>query len=225
MNDRGEHLLFMRLKDLSAQIWFRWLLGLALVLALAAVFTGLAEDVWFREGFAWDPPLILAIHQLSRPWLDAIMRAVAQTGLAGAILLTLALAAWFYWKRHWLNVATAFVSLSGASALNVVFKLVFARPRPALFPPLVAEHGFSFPSGHVTASVVAYGLLAIWLWRAHHRFWAVVAAGWVLVVALSRIYLGVHYPSDTLGSMTFASLWLFAVFVVHDWYEHRQQHR
>ena len=103
----------------------------------------------------------------------------------------------------------------------MVLKLLFARPRPALFPPLVVESGFSFPSGHVTTSVAVYGLLAVFLWRQGHRGWAIVAAAWVLVVAVSRIYLGVHYPSDTLGSITFASLWLWAVVAIRTRYVDR----
>ena len=192
----------------------RWLIGLGTLLALVAVFTELAEDVWFREGFAWDAPLILALHQFSRPWLDTVMRVVTQAGQAGAIVVALTLAGWFLWRRRTLDAATVAISLVGATALNMVLELLFARPRPALFPPLVVESGFSFPSGHVTASVAVYGLLAVFLWRQGHRAWAIVAGAWVLVVAVSRIYLGVHYPSDTLGSITFACLWLWAVVAI-----------
>lgn len=199
----------------------RWLGGLTVVLALVAIFTDLAEDVWFREGFSWDAPLILALHHIGRPWLDAVMRIVTQTGEGGAIALVIVVAVWFLWRRQALNAATIVISFAGAAALNTVLKLLLARPRPALFPPLVAESGFSFPSGHVTASVALYGLLAVFLWRQRHRAWAVISGAWVLAVAVSRIYLGVHYPSDALGSLTFATLWLLVVLAIRDWYAHR----
>ena len=215
-----------RLRALSKQppplsLALRWLGGLGLVLALVAIFTDLAEDVWFREGFAWDAPLILALHRLGRPWLDTLMRIVTQTGEGGAIALVLAVAAWFLWRRQALNAATIVICFAGAAALNTVLKLLLARPRPALFPPLVIESSFSFPSGHVTAAVAVYGLLAVFLWRQRHRAWAILCGAWVCVVAVSRIYLGVHYPSDVLGSLTFAALWLLVVFVIRDRYARR----
>jgi len=87
-----------------------------------------------------------------------------------------------------------------------------------LFAPLVVERGFSFPSGHVTASVAVYGFLAVLLWRNNRRAWAIFSAAWVFVVAASRVYLGVHYPSDVLGAMSLTSLWLMIVLAVHDWH-------
>ena len=93
----------------------RWLIGLGILLALVAVFTELAEDVWFREGFAWDAPLILALHQFSRPWLDTVMRVVTQAGQAGAIGLALVLAGWFLWRRRALDAATCLLYTSDAA--------------------------------------------------------------------------------------------------------------
>ena len=199
----------------------RWFGGLAVVLALGAIFTALAEDVWFREGFTWDAPLILALHALGRPWLDIVMRIVTQTGQGGAVALVMLIVGYFSWRRQWIDAATTAISFVGAVSINSLLKLLLARPRPALFPPLVAESGFSFPSGHVTAAVAVYGLLAVYLWQRRHRIWAVASGAWVLVVAVSRIYLGVHYPSDTLGSLTFAILWLGVVFAARSWFTHR----
>jgi undecaprenyl-diphosphatase len=204
--------------ELSRQLIFRWFFGFALISGLVAIFTSLAEDVWFREGFAWDAPIILAIHHLSSPVLDTTMRILTQTGESGAIACAGIMIAWFALKRNYLDAVSIFVSLSGGAALNPLLKILLARPRPSLFPPLVVESGFSFPSGHVVASVAVYGFLAVLLWRQNHRGWAILSGAWVLVVALSRIYLGVHYPSDALGAMIFASLWLMVIFAVRDWY-------
>jgi len=92
----------------------------------------------------------------------------------------------------------------GATALNTALKLLLSRPRPSLFTPLVSASGFSFPSGHVTASVATFGFLAVLLWREKRFGWAIASLVLVPLVALSRIYLGVHYPSDVLGSLIFA---------------------
>lgn len=89
-------------------------------------------------------------------------------------------------------------------AIVIIVKLLVARPRPDLAIQLVHETSFSFPSGHTMAAVVIYGLLAYFISRTVTgerkglvmAAWVVFAAG----VAASRIYLGVHYPSDTLAS-------------------------
>jgi len=197
---------------------FRWLIGLGLVLGLVLIFGELAEDVWFREGFTWDAPIILAIHQLSNPFLDAVMWLVTQTGQIGAVVVVIITAIWFVHHQRSVDALAIIVSLVGAAALNAVLKLIFARPRPSLFPPIVVVSGFSFPSGHVTASAAVYGFLAVLLWREGRRGWAILLGLWVGLVAVSRIYLGVHYPSDTLGAMIFTSLWLLVVFFIRDRY-------
>jgi len=121
-----------------------------------------------------------------------------------------------------LNAAAALISFAGAGAINAMLKLVLARPRPALFAPLVSASGFAFPSGHVTAAVSVYGLLAVFLWRQGRRLWAILSGACVFIVAVSRIYLGVHYPSDTMGSLAFGTLWLFVVFAIRDRYASRR---
>jgi len=202
----------------------RYLFGLAVIIFLAVIFASLAEDVWFQEGFSWDAPIILGIHSLSTPTLDTIVKLVTQTGNVGAIALVLALAGWFYWKQRKIDAISILSAFGGAVGINALFKLVFARPRPHLFPPLVLETDFSFPSGHVTAAVAVYGFIAFLLWQNRHRIWAVLSALWILVVAFSRIYLGVHYPSDTLAAMAFTSLWLIGVLYARSAYlDHMNQ--
>lgn len=185
-----------------------YLVGLTVVGFLTFIFASLAEDVWFREGFSWDTPIMLGIHRLSNPTFDIIMKLVTQTGNLGAAALALALTGWFFWKNMKIDALSILGAFGGAVGVNTLLKLVFARPRPQVFPPLVAESSFSFPSGHVTAAVAVYGFLAFLLWQNRNRAWAVLSAMWVLVIAFSRIYLGVHYPSDTLAAMAFTGLWL-----------------
>ena len=193
------------------RLFIQWLCGLAIVAVLIVVFAKLAEDVWFREGFSWDVPIILAIHQFGNPTLDAFMRFVTQTGETGAMAIAIILAGWFIWKHRQVEAFSILIAFGGALAINAVLKLLFARPRPNLFPPLIVESGFSFPSGHVTASVAVFGFLAVLLWQNKHYVWALLSGTWIFMVAISRIYLGVHYPSDTIAAIAFASLWLIVV--------------
>ena len=196
-----------------------WLIALGLLFAAVALFLELAEDVWLNEGFTWDATVMLGIHTLSRPWLDKLSWLITQTGGPLIVLPVAGTAAWFW--RHaqqkvtWLVLA----SFGGALLLNTLLKLLFARPRPNVFPPLTTETSYSFPSGHAMAAVAVYGLLALLLWRRAKRGWAVLAGAWVPLVALSRVYLGVHYPSDVLASLALGTIWLIIV-----WFTHIGQH-
>lgn len=211
----------LRSKFQLVDLIVRWLLRLFIVSTLIVIFAKLAEDVWFKEGFSWDVPIILGIHSLSNPFLDILMKLVTQTGNAGAIALVLIIAGVSFWKHRRVDAISILVAFVGAVGINALLKLIFARPRPHMFPPLVMETDFSFPSGHVTASVAVYGFLAFLLWQNRHRASAVLSAMWILLVAFSRIYLGVHYPSDTLAAMAFTSLWLIAVLYIRSLFIYR----
>lgn len=202
----------------TVRLIFRWLLSLFMFAGAALIFIELAEDIWFKEGFDWDAPLMLDIHRYSVPWLDKVMELITLTGSQGAVVLAGGSAIWlWHWRQQRFEALTLVIAVAGSVILNTLLKQWFARPRPAVFPPVTIEHSFSFPSGHTMTSVAFYGLLAILLWRAHHRGWAILSCVWVLAVALSRVYLGVHYPSDVIGSLALGVLWISTVMIIHDW--------
>src|SRR3546814_8426441 len=96
---------------------------------------------------------------------------------------------------------TLFRSATGGSGLlTVVAKQAFARDRPSLWESIAPEHNFSFPSGHAMGSMTLAAVLVLLAWPTRWR-WPVVAAMAVFVpmVGLSRVYLGVHFPSDILA--------------------------
>lgn len=204
--------------DIARFIWF---LGIGILCLCLLGFGDLAEDVWFREGFSWDTPVALALHHLSQPWLTSSMILITATGNGGAIALVSGLAIWFYWRRQTNYVILLTATFGGAMACNTLLKQVFMRMRPHLFPPLVVEADYSFPSGHTVAAMTSYGLLAVMLWRQGYYGWALCAGSWVMAVAVSRVYLGVHYPSDVLAALMFGVLWLTAAFTVFGEYRRR----
>jgi len=119
------------------------------------------------------------------------------------------------WRHGVIGAATI-----GLAALGVeLIKTAVARTRPEILEPIYVEHGFSFPSGHATLSMVAYGILAVlvrrsFLPRATRIIVFGVVAVLVFLIGLSRVWLGVHYPSDVIAGwvagatvvLTFASL-------------------
>ena len=183
-----------------------------LLLALATViFLKLADDVWFREGFWWDAPVMLAVHRFSSPPLDALVMALTTTGGRLLPLIFIGTAVVLCKKERPTELVALTVSVIGSFAVNMVLKWLFARPRPAVFPPLTVETTYSFPSGHAMMAMAFYGLLAVFLWEYRRRGAAILSAGWVAVIAFSRIYLGVHYPSDVLGALAVGLFWLIVV--------------
>jgi undecaprenyl-diphosphatase len=196
-----------------------WLLALGLLFAAVALFLELAEDVWLNEGFAWDVTMMRGIHGLSRPWLDRLFRLITETGGGLIMLPVLGAAIWFWWHKQRTVTWLVLASFAGALLLNSQLKLLFARPRPDIFPPLVVEHSYSFPSGHTMSAAAVYGLWALLLWQRRRYGWALVAGLWVPLVALSRVYLGAHYPSDVLASLALGTIWLVIV-----WFTYTGQH-
>lgn len=178
-----------------------------LVLALL-VFAELAEDVYRHEGFPWDRALLAWFHGLRSPFLDGLARLLTlSASLPAVVLLAGGGLLWAFWRR--LPWARLLLVLGGSEALNLAGKLLFARPRPHLFPQLTPEHDFSFPSGHTMASL-ALVLGLFWLLEGNpkaSRLALLLGLTWALGVALSRLYLQVHYPSDVLAGWALTLAW------------------
>ena len=170
-------------------------------LACALAFLVLATLVARRGGLALDEPLAAALRGLPIPvgfW-------EACTFLGGAILIPIGVAfvlAAGLSRRLRLALIVAVVLIAAALFTELVKDNV-ARPRPAL-DPLVTASGYSFPSGHTLNSTVTYGLLALVAWRSRlplavRRAALVFGVTIPLLVGLSRIALGVHWPTDVLA--------------------------
>jgi undecaprenyl-diphosphatase len=157
-----------------------------------------------------DRRLLEALNALQRPWLDAILTAATWFGSV-IVLLPAALAlAWRYRRRGQPGAALLLpIAVGGAWLLAHAGKLVVLRPRPDLYPALIAmPHDLSFPSAHalqITAFALAWVLAA----GSRPRSAAVAAAASIiLVVALSRLYLQVHFPSDVVIGIIAGAVWV-----------------
>ena len=104
------------------------------------------------------------------------------------------------------------INLACVVALNALLKVIVQRPRPEGFR-LIEETGYSFPSGHSMVAMAFFGLLIWMIWRYHRRdamrvVWCVVFALVIVMVGVSRIYLGVHYASDVIAGFCVSLVWL-----------------
>lgn len=160
---------------------------------------------------------MLAIQRLHTPILNIFMKIVTLGGELGAILITGGAVFWLWRHHRWEEAMALLVCVASAAAFNGLLKLFFARPRPSVFPPLVKERTYSFPSGHTITAATLYGFLTILLWQQGSN-WAALTGAMIPAVGFSRVYLGVHYPSDVIAAMILGVVWLAIVMVGLTWH-------
>jgi undecaprenyl-diphosphatase len=192
----------------SAAVWF-------FVALLVQVVTGASLT-------ATDTRALNLVVTLRTPAADHVFYAITLMGsaetvvvVAGVGILVALLAA-----RYEDALMIAFSVVAGTVFFTVI-KLVVARPRPPLEDARYVQSGFSFPSGHSTISAALYGTLAYLLIRGMRREGAkvtiwVVAALLVSAIGISRVYLGVHYPSDVLAGWLGGSFWVLLIIAAED---------
>jgi membrane-associated phospholipid phosphatase len=180
--------------------------GIAVVLLI-----GLAIGHW---PFAFDRAIIVGLRDWGGPsWLPKIAADV--TALGGGVILTIVVllaTGLLAVQRLWLSAAaTLAASISGGLVVSLV-KTEVARPRPDLVDHLVQVSNMSFPSGHSANSAIVYLTLAglasqVTVSAAARRYILVMAILMVGAIGCSRVYLGVHWPSDVLAGWSFGTLW------------------
>jgi undecaprenyl-diphosphatase len=188
----------------------------ALLLILAAwLFGAIAEDVVTGDRLTLvDAAIAQWLHRHATAPLTNAMLAVTRLHSTVAVAAYATLAGLWLWRRRdWRGLATIFVCVAGGLALNVLVKLAFHRARPVFDEPLLTLSSYSFPSGHVAGSTILYGLGVAWVFRRTRRaLWralAVVGAlAMIVLVAFSRMYLGVHYLSDVAAAFAEGVAWL-----------------
>ncbi len=157
---------------------------------------------------------------LGPDWLGEFVLDITNLGGRAVLgLLGLLAAGYLTVLRRWRALVFLLAALLGGMELGDFFKELFARPRPDVVPHLARESSSSFPSGHATYSAIAYVTFAIMLrglapGAAGRAYIAGAAAFVVLLVGFSRVYLGVHYPSDVLAGWCLGTAWALACWLV-----------
>ena len=197
-----------------AAVWLAAGLAVSAFVIWASI--GLTDEVLEGESRAFDRGVLLWIHSTFPGWLNGPMRLVTALGYYWVVLPLLAVVVFLFYRRGWrLSAILLAVSTAGSILLTTILKAVFERARPELFDSGYHASFYSFPSGHATVAVGFYGMLTMILayrLRGVAR-WTVVLSGAlvVLLIGFSRLYLGVHYPTDVLAGYLSALLWLVCV--------------
>src|ERR687894_56843 len=218
---RGRGEIVRRLADrltLAAVVWLT--VGLAVSALVIWAFAELADGVVEGESRRFDRSVLLWIDAHSPEWLDNPMRLITALGYYWVVVPLLAVAVLAFYLKGWrLSATLLLVSTVGSSLLTAVLKAVFGRARPEVLDSGYAASFYSFPSGHATVAVGFYGALTLILAYRLRGFarWAVVVGGvsLVLLIGFSRLYLGVHYPTDVLAGYLAAPLWLVSFGTVY----------
>jgi membrane-associated phospholipid phosphatase len=198
-------------RPVEARTALRLALLFAGVLAPLFGFGMLAEDVIEKELFFFDGPLLQFMHQHAGAALDTVMIFSTRAGSALALVpLVLLVTAWLYRQGERMRTWFWLLAAGGAALLNLLAKYSFARARPSLWTSILPETTYSFPSGHAMASMAVSAALVCLVWRHPRWRWPTLAAAcvFVVLVGLSRIYLGVHYPSDILAGWMASLAWV-----------------
>lgn len=150
-----------------------------------------------------ETALLLSIHGLSSPLLDMLFRLSHELGtLPFSAVLVLAAVAWHRRCGERREALAWLVVGLTTLVLHLSLKPIFGRPRPDLWPRLVGDSDFSFPSGHALVSAAFYPLLAWVTLRLRRVAFVLVGVGLPLFVGFGRLYLGVHWPTDVLAGWT-----------------------
>jgi len=193
-------------------------LGFLLSLAALGGYYELATHVLDRNHWLtqFDATVADSLHAnaLQSPATKLFFRAVTELGsVQGLAALTLTVALVLLWWRHRLLAVVWLVAQAGGGVLNQVLKGIIARDRPAFSHDMTTAPGYSFPSGHSMASLIAYGMLAYLLLLSVPVRWlryvlVTLLALLVLAIGFSRMYLGAHWFSDVLGGFCAGTIWL-----------------
>ena len=207
------------------------IIGLLTAAAALLLFTWLGREILEGEVLAFDDRLRTLVHDVASPRLTTIMRAASFYGGPAVLIPAGLVAAAAFLVKGWRRGALlAVVTLAGAGLLNLLLKFSFARVRPASFFDYSLPGSPSFPSGHALYAASVFGGLAVLL-TARIRSLLLQLAIWfvatalILLVGLSRVYLGVHYPSDVLAGYAIGVVWVTAVAFGDRLARHRRRRR
>jgi undecaprenyl-diphosphatase len=195
-------------------------LGLHLTLGLLAIalviwaFGALLDEILEQRGLVrWDTDVALRVHLAATPAGTRVAQLVSNVGSPTSMAVAAALGVVALWRRHRLLAVTWLAAVAGGLVIDALLKLAVRRVRPPYGTAYLHIDSFSFPSGHAMGATIGAGMLAYVLHqllpgRARGVLLFLAAALVVVLVGGSRIYLGVHYPTDVAGGIVGGVAWI-----------------
>lgn len=172
----------------------------------------------------FDNSMISLVQGTERPWLTSLMKCFTFIGSTPVVIIISILCLFLFFKflHHRMELILFLVLIAGTAILNQLLKIIFHRERPSLHR-LIQESGYSFPSGHSMEAFALYAAIAFLLWRhvpTKRGRTAVILISMIMIlmIGISRIYLGVHFPSDVVGAYLASGFWFTFSVWIFQWY-------
>lgn len=215
---------------------YEWRILVALLLIMGGIWLtiNLTDEVLEGETHALDEQLLLSLREagdpsnpLGPPWFEEMMRDFTSLGGTGVLfLLVTAVTSYLFLLKRYKNLAILLTAVLGGLLLSYLLKDIFDRPRPDLIVDTSAINSASFPSGHSLLAAATYLTLGSLMAQIQTRFrlkaFIILLAIFVMVlVGFSRVYLGVHWPSDVLAGWTIGAVWALLCWVGARWLRRR----
>ncbi|MCR8968473.1 phosphatase PAP2 family protein [Facklamia sp. 7083-14-GEN3] len=177
---------------------------------LTTLFVHLGLEIKKNELVTFDSTIQSLVRSHQNPLLDNILLFITHSSSAIPVLIFFAIILFILYKKRAFNkMHFILITIPGTLIINTILKLIFQRDRPDLLNLLVEENFYSFPSGHAMISSTAIFALMVLCWRSKH-FYKILTLGLVytFLVGYSRVYLGVHFPSDIIGGWMISFAWV-----------------
>ncbi|MDN4606637.1 phosphatase PAP2 family protein [Sporosarcina highlanderae] len=203
--------------------------AIALCILFIGIFAYIATVISRDTMIGFDRPIIDFVQGWETPYLTPIMKGFSFIGSTKVVMfLIIAVTALLFWVfRARTSAYFFFFATVGTGALNQTLKHIFKRERPE-FHRIAEAVGYSFPSGHTMMAFSLYAMAVILLWRQIRTTSGKIALLAFAIfmfgmIALSRIYLGVHYPSDIAGGIVVSAFWVVFTVFIFDNYQQRKK--
>ncbi len=210
------------------------LIMLLLAASLIVVFAKITEELHEGDLHDFDRAVLLALRQpenVSQPlgplWLQIAARDVTSLGSPAILTLLTAVALGFLaLKREWSAAVFVLASICGGSIISFAIKDLVQRPRPDFVAAVAQTQTYSFPSGHAFLSAVTFLTLGALLARVQKEpeikiYVLLVAIALAILVGVSRVYLGVHWPTDVLAGWSAGAAWAILCWLIAEWLQAR----
>jgi len=212
-----------------------WMLATVFAIAgLVLAFGHIAEEVLEGDATKFDQTILLFFRNASDlsdpigpPWVEEMARDITALGSYAVLSIILcAVVAYLFMARQRAAAFWVLAAVGGGVLLSNVLKLAYERPRPDLVPHAARVFTTSFPSGHATLSAITYLTLGALLSSLHGSlrfkvYFLSLAILLTIAVGISRIYFGVHYPTDVLAGWCIGAAWAALCWSIFNWLQGR----
>ncbi len=211
------------------ELSLRLLLAFIVCIGLGVAFGYIAAAIGNESIVHFDTSVIGFVQGLEAPWLTTVMKIVTWIG-SGSVVAPIAVIGFIvlYFVLHYRQQAFLLVVvIAGSVIFNSVLKNYFKRERPEIHR-IMDANGFSFPSGHSMMAFALYAIIAYIAWRnvktvTSRVVLVLFTTFMIIMIGTSRIYLGVHYPSDIVGGFAASAIWVTIAISVYAYFQEKQK--